>query len=101
MLSNKDEDQVRRLVSPYVIADKAPTTAIQRQRQLVLGMVVPFERYFRDAAVVNPQRAAMRIGNSLELGLHEGTCSDIHSMLAVRIVSIVGLSASPKHSTNS
>ena len=42
----RHQDQVRRLLSPYVIADKAPTAAIQRERQLVLGMVVPFERYF-------------------------------------------------------
>jgi hypothetical protein len=40
------QDQIGRLVLPYVIADKTPTAAVQRQRELELGMVVPFERYF-------------------------------------------------------
>jgi hypothetical protein len=34
------------MILPDVIADKTPTATIQRQRQLVLGMVVPFEGNF-------------------------------------------------------
>jgi hypothetical protein len=43
----------------------------------------------------------VRIRDTLELRLHRGTYSDIFLMLAVRIVSAVGLSASFKCSNHS
>jgi hypothetical protein len=35
--------------------------------------VVPFERYFRNAAIVDAKRTALRKGDALELRLHRGT----------------------------
>ena len=66
----RHQDEIRRLISPDVIADKTPTTAIQSQRKFIFGMVVPFERYFRHAAIVNAKRTALRKGDALELRFH-------------------------------
>jgi hypothetical protein len=92
----RHQDEVRCLILPDVIADKPPTAAIQSQRELVFRMVVPFERYFRNAAIIDAKRTALRKGDALELRLHQGTYSDINPLLVVRIISIVGASASFK-----
>ena len=73
----RHQDQIRRLILPDVIADETPTAAVQRQREFVLGMVVPFLGNFGHAAVINAERAAVRERDTLELGLHAGTDSDI------------------------
>src|ERR1700761_2455079 len=67
------QDEVRCLILPDVIADKPPAAAIQRQRKLIFRMVVPFERYFRNAAIVDAKRTALRKRDALELRLHRGT----------------------------
>ena len=70
-----------------VIADKAPSAAVQRQSQFVLGMVVPLERDLQNSAVINAKRATFRKSDTLELGLHRGAYSDTKAGIAVGIVS--------------
>jgi hypothetical protein len=66
----RHQDEVRCLILPDVIADKPPTAAIQSQRKLIFGMVVPFERYFRHAAIIDAKRTALGKGDALELRFH-------------------------------
>jgi hypothetical protein len=55
----RHEHEVVCAVFAHAVADVALAAAVHRERQLVLGMVVPFEGNLRQAPVIDPNRTML------------------------------------------
>jgi hypothetical protein len=68
----RDEHQIVVRVAGDVIADEAPAAAVQRERQFVFRMPMPFERNACELAVIHADRAAGSVRHVFVLRLHRG-----------------------------